>query len=84
MSWRVDYAAHGHPAWLSLETRTFPDPWMAVKEAQVRLERWEPCIGFRIVPAAMAPFQKMTEEHLGKIVDLTGKKIGPWEVSCSS
>ena len=77
---RVDYAAEGHGTWLSLE-RSFPTVETAVKEAQLRLERWEPCIGFRIVEAAHPLFEKMTEEHVGKIIDLAGQKMIPWEVS---
>lgn len=81
---RVDYAAEGHGTWLSLKTRAFDTVEMAVQEAQRRMDRWEPCVGFRIVELEHPVFEKMEEEHVGKIVDPTGKKMIPAEVSCSS
>ena len=81
---RVDYAAHGHGTWLSMKTRAFDTVETAVLEAQRRMERWEPCIGFRIVELHHPEFQRMEEQDIGKIVGPTGKKMTPWEVSCSS
>lgn len=77
MSWRIDYAADGHGLWLSKTDEVYDDVWAAIKRAQQRLARWEPCIGFRIVPAAMPAFEKMTFEHLGKMIGLDGRKMIP-------
>lgn len=77
---RVDYAAEGHGQWLSLKTRSFDTVERAVQEAQRRLERWQPCVGFRIVELHHPEFEQMTEEHVGKIIDRAGRKMTPWEV----
>lgn len=77
MKLRVDYAAEGHGTWLSLTTRAFDTVEMAVREAQNRMERWEPCIGFRIVGLHHPTFEPMTEEHFGKMIDRAGQKMVP-------
>ena len=81
---RIDYAAEGHPVWLY----RLDDEYMAVEEAvkiaQQRLDMWEPMIGFRIVELEHPVLEPVREEHIGKIIDLDGKKMIPWEVSCSS
>lgn len=77
MMWRVDYAADGHGTWLSKTDETFAEPRMAIKVAQNTFDRWQRCIGFRIVTTSRPSFQMMTEEHLGKIVRDDGSLLIP-------
>lgn len=72
MRWRVDYAARGHGTWLSLETEFFPTPQLAIKMAQNKIERWEPCVAWRVAEDDVPTFEKITDEHLFKIVTLAG------------
>lgn len=78
--WRVDYAAAGHPWWLSLEAEGFDDVWDAVKMAQKKLERWEKCEGWRVVKMTTEAAQKITDEHLFQIV-VEGQRVYPWSLA---
>lgn len=77
--WRVDYAAAGHPTWLSLESESFADVPAAIRGAQNKLDRWEKCVGWRVVPLAEPTFQKITDEHVGQIV-VEGRRVYPWSL----
>lgn len=74
--YRVDYAVEGHGTWLSM-LKGFPTVVLAVREAQNRMESREACIGFRVVHLLHPMFEKMEDDHLGKMVDLQGQKIVP-------
>lgn len=77
MSYRIDYAADGHPVWLSVIDDDYPTVKMAVKVAQTKLELWPPCVGFRIVVAEHPLFEKIEERHIGKMVGEDGTILIP-------
>lgn len=77
MMWRVDYAADGHGVWLSKTDDTFDHPLQAVKKAQDYLERWDRCVGWRVVRVEHPKFENITSETFGKIIDLDGRKLIP-------
>lgn len=74
--YRVDYAAQDHGEWLS-HLRCFHTAQDAVREAQNKMAGWPVCIGFRIVTGLHPLFEKMTPEHLGKMVDEHGQIVLP-------
>lgn len=77
---RIDYAAEDHPVWLYRLDDEYSSVEEAVKIAQQRIDQWPRMIGFRIVELEHPVLQPVYEGHVGKIVDLTGKKMTPWEV----
>jgi hypothetical protein len=78
--WRVDYMAAQHPWWLSKEDELFSDVGAAVKRAQTLMERWEKCEGWRIVKMTHEVSQKITDDHVGQIVDEAGRQLMPWNL----
>jgi len=78
MTWRVDYAAHDHPYWLSLEQELFDDVEQAIARAQFKWSRWEPCTGWRVVEMTAEPFTKIIDNHIYKIIDKAGQELMPW------
>jgi hypothetical protein len=73
---RVDFATEGHGSWLSLE-RAHPSVASAVRTGQLGMEKWETCLGFRIVYVEHPLHEKMDDDHLGKMVNLDNQKIVP-------